>query len=284
MVRPRAEGGQEKPGARTEGGAPVNRPGSVYGSTKGRDRDGNTVMELPSRDANVLIERAPGALGSPAYIGSGDLYGNVADPMSGYWVESLSVTDATASWANLPEETRRQIDQIAKLKWPTATGEGLWEKAVKGSAASNKRGQPMTAFDWIGEYSAGLVGNETGSGGAGTRGVGGSIGPRTSVSMASERDLRNTADAVASTVLGRAVTDEEFQRVLEQVRSAEKSEPTVTTSTGGMTTTQAGLTAEGRQSIIQEALMQGPEAEDFGKATKMMDLFYSALEARPEGA
>jgi hypothetical protein len=30
--------------------------------------------------------------------------------------------------------------------------------------------------------------------------------------------------------------------------------------------------------------MKGPEAEDYGKATKMMDLFYKTLEARPEGA
>lgn len=109
-------------------------------------------------------------------------------------------------------------------------------------------------------------------------------GPRATVTMASERDLRTTADAVASTVLGRAVTDDEFQRVLEQVRSAERAEPTITTSRVGSTVTQSGLTAEGRQNIITEALMQGPEAEDFGKATKMMDLFYSALEARPSGA
>ena len=120
--------------------------------------------------------------------------------------------------------------------------------------------------------------------GAGTRGVSGYAGPRTTVTMASERDLRSTADAVASTVLGRAVTDEEFQGVLKRVRQAERTEPTVTTSGVGSTVTQAGLTAEGRQNIITEALMQGPEAEDFGKATKMMDLFYSALEARPQGA
>jgi hypothetical protein len=89
---------------------------------------------------------------------------------------------------------------------------------------------------------------------------------------------------MASQVLGRAATEDEFQNALKQVRSAEKAEPTVTSGGPARTVTQSGLTAEGRSSIIQEALMKGPEAEDFGKATKMMDLFYSALEARPSGA
>lgn len=112
----------------------------------------------------------------------------------------------------------------------------------------------------------------------------GYTGPKSTVTVTGERDLRMAADAIASTILGRAITNNEFQKVLKQVRAAERAEPTVTTTAGGMTTTQSGLTAEGRQNIIRDALMQGPEAEDFGKATKMMDLFYSALEARPEGA
>lgn len=281
MVRPAEGGTQGKPKPRTEEGRPAT-PGSLYPQSTGRNKDGTTVVELPAREAGALVERE--ALGSPAYIGSGDLYGNVSDPMSGYWVESLSVTDAKVSWANLPAETRQTIDRIAKMKWPTATGEGLWEKASQGSAASVKRGQPMTAFDWIGNYAAGLVGTGTGAATAGSRGVGGIAGPRETVTMASERDLRAAVDAMASQVLGRAATDDEFQNALKQVRAAEQAEPTITTPGVGRTVTQSGLTAEGRSSIIQEALMQGPEAEDFGKATKMMDLFYSALEARPSGA
>lgn len=279
MVRP-AEGGN-KPKPRTDEGGPATA-GSVYGKATGRNKGEDTVVELPAREAGALIERE--ALGSPAYIGSGDLYGNVADPMSGYWVESMTVTDAKVSWANLPAETRQTIDRIAKMKWPTATGEGLWEKASAGSAASVKRGQPMTTFDWIGNYAAGLVGDGTGGVSAGSRGVGGYSGPRETVTMASERDLRAAVDAMAAQVLGRAATEDEFKKALEQVRSAERAEPQITTTGVGRTVTQSGLTAEGRSSIIQEALMQGPEAEDFGKATKMMDLFYSALEARPEGA
>ena len=109
-------------------------------------------------------------------------------------------------------------------------------------------------------------------------------GPRATISLASERDLRSAVDAMASQVLGRAATEDEFQSALAQVRSAERSDPTISTRVGGTTVTESGLTAEGRSSIIRESLMKGPEAEEFGKATKMMDLFYSALEARPSGA
>lgn len=109
-------------------------------------------------------------------------------------------------------------------------------------------------------------------------------GPTASTTFASERDLRSTADAVASTVIGRGITDEEFQKVLKQVRSAERAEPTVTTPGVGSSVTQSGLSAQGRQDIIRDALMKGPEAEDYSKATTMMDVFYKALESRPEGA
>ncbi len=265
---------QTPPGPRVEGGSPVGAPGSVYGKATSSNKGGVTVVELPERDSSVLVERE--ALGSPSYIGSGDLYGRVSDPMSGYWVESLTNTDATALWASIPESTRRTIDKIAKMKWPTATGEGLWEKAVKGSAASTRRGRPMTAFDWIGEYSAGLVGNETGAPGAGR-------GPRSTFTMENESDLRSTADAIGSEVLGRGVTEEEFQRVLKKVRSAERSQPTVTTRMGGQTVTESGITAEGRKDLITDMLMQGPEAKEFTQATTMMDAFYKALSEGPRG-
>ena len=109
-------------------------------------------------------------------------------------------------------------------------------------------------------------------------------GPTATTTLMNERDLRSTAEAVASTVIGRSITDDEFQKVLKQVRTAERAEPTVTTPSVGSSVTQSGLSAEGRKDIIRDALMKGPEAEDYSKATTMMDVFYKALESRPEGA
>lgn len=117
------------------------------------------------------------------------------------------------------------------------------------------------------------------SGGRSARGV--YTGPKETRTMANERDLRLTADTLASDILGRAVTDEEFQSVLKKVRSAEQTEPTITSSRTGGTTTMQGLSATGRQDVIRDALAQGEEAEEFAKATDMMGFFYEWLEGRP---
>lgn len=106
-------------------------------------------------------------------------------------------------------------------------------------------------------------------------------GPTETRTMVGERELRLTADTLASDILGRAVTDDEFQSVLEKVRKAEQAEPTITQSQTGATTSLQGLTAAGRQDVIRDVLAQGPEAEEFAKATDMMGFFYEWLEGRP---
>lgn len=136
----------------------------------------------------------------------------------------------------------------------------------------------VNVFDLLSNAPRGV---QDGGGRSGSRAY---TGPTATTTLASERDLRSTADAVASTVIGRGITDEEFQKVLKQVRVAERAEPTVTTPGRGSSVTQSGLSAQGRQDIIRDALMKGPEAKDYSKATKMMDVFYKALESRPEGA
>lgn len=287
MVKPRTENkggdtGITPPPPRTTEGTPA-RPGSLLPDAKARDKSGET--ELPPT----------AGLGSTDYVPyqadlrrTGVSGGRLGLGASGETVYTALESFKTMKYTD-PEGYNNLVNQMreAGIIGPRVTSDvsiaGAYETVLKASADLAQEGifkEPDLLIQEVGEFnrSGGL--NVT----SGPGGIGAYTGPRTTVSMASERDLRNTADAVASTVLGRAVTDDEFQKVLEQVRSAEEAEPTVTRTTGGMTTSQAGLSAEGRQNIIREALMQGPEAEDFGKATKMMDLFYSALGARPGGA
>lgn len=106
-------------------------------------------------------------------------------------------------------------------------------------------------------------------------------GPVSAVTRTGERDLRLTADAIASEILGRGVSEEEFAKVLQKVRVAEQEEPTITSRVPGTTVTDSGLTAEGRKDIIRDALSKGPEAQEFTQATTMMDLFGKWLERRP---
>lgn len=165
-----------------------------------------------------------------------------------------------------------QLQRYNNSESTSASGvENMWKNVLDDAEASG-----VNAMDLL---KRGTKIDEEGKGG----GRGGYKGPTATTTLMNERDVRATADAVAATVIGRGITDEEFNKILKQVRTAERAEPTVTTPGVGTSVTQSGLSTQGRQDIIREALMKGPEAEDYGKATKMMDLFYKTLEARPEG-
>lgn len=172
---------------------------------------------------------------------------------------------------------RDLFNAAAKSIHPLKTGEAFYNELIQASYDLSISGIYMSPQDLA--YEAYEKSSKEGSGKRGRY-----TGPVATTTLANERDLRSTADAVASTVIGRGITDEEFQKVLKQVRVAERAEPTVTTPGVGSSVTQSGLSAQGRQDIIRDALMKGPEAKDYSKATKMMDVFYKALESRPEGA
>lgn len=105
-------------------------------------------------------------------------------------------------------------------------------------------------------------------------------GPVRAVSMESEDALRRTADALGSELLGRAVSDDEFQKILKRVRSAEQAQPTVTSRSPGATVTETGISAEGRKDIMRDMLAQDPESQEFLKATKFMGMFNEWLDRR----
>lgn len=119
-----------------------------------------------------------------------------------------------------------------------------------------------------------ITGETTGGRGAGYS------GPVRAVSMESEDALRRTADALGAELLGRAVSDDEFQKILKRVRSAEQAQPTVTSRAPGATVTETGISAEGRKDIMRDMLAQNPESQEFLKATKFMGMFNEWLDRR----
>lgn len=283
MARPRAEGGtggagKTPPPPRVTEGAPA-RPGSLLPQAQGRDKTTPAAgTELPANNVNrippnanvtpVRMELGPGGGQYPAYqwmsFYEASQYANQ--------LRGASRRLGTGEYDNFVNQLRSYTDQ--RLGTDAAVDEA-WKSLLQDAQSGD-----VAALELL---------NTTAPGGAGDGGTDGRIvgsytGPRETVTLSNERDLRSAVDAMAAQVLGRAATDSEFQKALSQVRSAERTDPTITTTGVGGTVTQSGLTAEGRSSIIRESLMKGPEAEEFGKATKMMDLFYSALEARPSGA
>ena len=189
---------------------------------------------------------------------------------------------AEAEWVTLPSETKKSITALAKSIDRRKTGQGLWREAVEAAKFSSAGGNPQTPFQMLSniyrDYASGVYGAVGGSGRG--SGSGGYAGPSRSVVVAAESDIRATADAVAMEMLGRGVSDEELQRIIRRTRSAERAQPQVTTSGPGMSVTEQGLTAEGRQDIVQNILAKKPEYAEFQKATTLMSWFDRALSER----
>lgn len=138
----------------------------------------------------------------------------------------------------------------------------------------------VNAFDLL-DSGPSLISKETS--GATVTGRGGYSGPRTSVTMQAEPDIRELADAVSLEMIGRGVSEDEMAKILKRVRKAEVEQPTITTSRVAGTTTEQGLTAEGRRDIIENIIAKKPEYGEFQKATTLMSWFDRALQERLQG-
>jgi len=273
-------------------------PAGITPSTESKPSGGgyeytDSRIVPPSEPASVWMpdydRRYQGVPSRTADAGGGYIV-NPNSPMGNRFFNNLSQAEALSEWDKptgyLTLALKEQLDQISKeIGNSSSTGKGLWTRAIANSYNASKEGRRMSPFESVQNivnnyYSDPDNAEDEKNGG----GRGRYTGPVTSTTLMNKADLKSTANAVASSVLGRGITDEEFEKVLKQVRTAERSDPTVSTSGIGSNVTQQGLTAEGRQDIIRESLMKGPEAEDYSKATTMMNIFNQALESRPEGA
>lgn len=219
---------------------PGNAPSTVY---MGQAAPPNVPFAVSPRPVVVDIDQAESAYTSP------DAYNRF-----------------------MTKEWKQWTDGLAKFIDYRRTGSSLWSDAISASQSLKKQGIDVSPMQWLIDvakekgYTFG-----TSPDGESERSRGVTASRR--ISRTSERDLKLTADAIASEVLGRAITDEEFNKIVSKVRSAEVSDAPM-----------GGLSAAGQQDLIRDELMMSPDSEEFGRATKMMDLFYSALESRPSGA
>ena len=106
-------------------------------------------------------------------------------------------------------------------------------------------------------------------------------GPVSTVTEMNVEDLKNIANQTAGMLVGRAVSDEEFAKMLKKVRKAEKKDPRITdSSVDGKVSVEEGISAAGRQSIIRDALVNTEEADGVIKATTMMSNFDTWLRSK----
>lgn len=165
-----------------------------------------------------------------------------------------------------------------QVNYPTQVAEAISYPVQMYQSYAKRAGDQAVSFNkWFDWYvSTAPARSGEGSGG-------GYTGPTRTTTLANEMDVRRMADQLSAQLVGRAVTDDEFEKALKSLRKAERANPTITTSGVGSTVSESGITAEGRQDVLQRALSKNPEAKDFTMATTMMGWFDEWLGGRPDG-
>lgn len=80
-----------------------------------------------------------------------------------------------------------------------------------------------------------------------------------SIDKANEEDIYTLAQGLAMEMIGRPITEKQFDKLLKRVRKEEQASPTITRRSGNTVTTEAGITTEERQSVMAELLQENPQ-------------------------
>ena len=180
----------------------------------------------------------------------------VSSLVSGRFLDPEKITDGGSVEAALSDAVRVRSAQVAGLSVDTGSVIGdFWSTT--------------SAY-------GGIAADRFGGGGGG-----GYSGPVSTVTEMNVEDLKNIANQTAGMLVGRAVSDEEFDKMLKKVRKAEKKDPRITdSSVDGKNSIQEGISDAGRQSIIRDALVNTDEADGVIKATTMMGNFDTWLRSK----
>jgi len=108
----------------------------------------------------------------------------------------------------------------------------------------------------------GFGGGGSGSGGGGTR---------YSYTEANDADVRVLANGLAEEMIGRRITEKEFDKLLKRVRKEEGESPTISRSSGKTTRTETGITNSEREEVLAEVLRENPEWKKYQMDTASLD-------------
>ena len=224
----------------------------------------------------------------------------LTNPESGVYNAWYSTTDAGGSFNALAPNQQYVFNLYAaglrqSKENKRATGESVFKDFIDISAYRGQSNEQITPIQLVWEQlqQRGWIkedGSPTfnpGAGGPGS-GPGSYNGPvtDTDTTYANEANIRDLADQVGLAMVGRGVSDEEFQKILKRVRKVEAGNPQVSTRTpkgdaAVNTVTSQGVTDADRQDVIERILARNPEYGDYQKATTLMSWFDKAISERP---
>jgi hypothetical protein len=140
--------------------------------------------------------------------------------------------------------------------------DAAWRQLVEDAAAYN-----VSPLDLLKQGQSAYLG----AGGYGSGGSGGGGGTSMSYTQANKADVRVLANAVAEEMIGRRISDKEFDRMLKKVRKEEDKSPTITTRSGRTSRTKEGITDAERQEVLEEVLRENPEWKKYQMDTAALD-------------
>lgn len=164
-------------------------------------------------------------------------YQNLEQGIKGYFGQSISsYTSLDSAWNQIVEDARNGNEAAMDL------------------LAGGKQ-----AFDILGDPSK-----------RGTRGSG-APSVTYSIDNANEEDIYTLAQGLAMEMIGRPITEKQFDKLLKRVRKEEQASPTITRRSGNTVTTEAGITTEERQSVMAELLQENPQWEQYQMTQGVLD-------------
>lgn len=197
------------------------------------------------------------------------VYG-ASDPNSLTYNERVA-RNMVPDYARLPVGEQNMFQLVAEATGGRS-GRALYERLVESSYDDSIRGEyrsPQSLVYGMAQQYGVDLSSTPGGGGSGSSGA--YTGPRESVTVMAESDIRATANALALEMIGRPLNDKEIERVTKRMRTAEQEQPQITRGTAARTETVQGLTAQGRQDILRDVISKRPEFEKYQLDTTVMD-------------
>ena len=246
------------------------------------------LLQQSDKDSNMPPVYWANDRGSSTF--NPNLGGNIKDS---YWGKPINYTGTEAQekiygfFTNPAqrEQFAEDMFKVGALSDPRGASDisyfaGAGDRAIKLFQAS---GSKDSFTDWLADTAAkskrtgwfGADGAPTGGGGSGAY-----TGPVASVSKMADSDIRNLANTVSMEMVGRGVSDEEFQKIVKRTQRAEVNNPTISSGGAASNITDQGLTTVGRADIVKNIIAKQPEYEEFQKSTTLMSWFDQALSGR----
>lgn len=230
------------------------------------------------------------------YYSTADTYGSInpADPSYGMWNVGLTKTDAVGALGYdsiVSPAQRAWMKQVAEAIHPLKGAKSLWEEAVAAAQLSAQMGEYKTPFailqDLYGSGAQAGAGDGSSSssyggyGGYGGGGYSSGGGGTTTVNLMNEEDARAVVNTLSTQMLGRTVSEKEFQGYYKGLLQMQRKNPQeVSYGDDGTVEVTAPVGADGLRYGLEEDMRNTKAFVTNQVGTQALGLLQQYIESR----